>query len=386
MDTEVLKQLANNLKSNKGFKESIEEKSQLNDDSSEVMDGFKNLVEEVESEKQKENKAIEANEQVEPKEEKKEKRPRKSEIKAVEASAEEVENNNDSKTAVVEDESIKKEEKGETNKKKFSWFDTEKQAEVIEKNVELPIEVKSKLSLLEELLNNPVVKLAYESQNKGEDFMNKLLDINSLNPKNLSITEKYAEGLRRDGATSEEIAEALEDFGMLKGYEQKEKVKEIDRMLLNEYNEKLNAINIQPKPYVDPNKLKEEFIKETNSIIDKIKGMEMYGIEMNEQELKKFKQEAIKPLWDLDESGKPNMEDYLDVVWKVNNFDRMLEQAKKIGFEEGIIFKKDTDSHSGTVLKKSIGNQLNKASSTGEIGSLEYHLKNAPNLKQFFNS
>lgn len=269
-------------------------------------------------------------------------------------------------------------------RKRMSGF---KKAEEAPQDIEIPDSVKAKLAMLDDMLSNPVIKLAYESQNKGEDFMSKVVEINNLNPVNMSLKQKYQEQLRREGASQEEIEDAVEDFELLKGYEQRERVREIDKALNKEYKEKIKNIKIDVKEYVDPEKMKQQFISESEKVINTIKGQDFYGVTMNDSEIKSFKDVAMKPLWNLTESGAPVLDEYLEAAWKVHNFERVLQSAidiaHKKGFNEGIIYKRDSDSHSGAELKKNISNRTSPTQKSNE-NSLDYHMNNAPDLKHLF--
>lgn len=282
---------------------------------------------------------------------------------------------------------VKDSEEAKKKRKRLTGFHKEEPQS--EASIELPDEIKSKLALLDEMLEMPVVKLAYESKTKGENFVSKVVELEKINPDNMSAVDKFVIGLKRDGATEEEIADAIDDFEILKPYEQRDRVKDITKTLKKEYSDKIKAYKIEPKPYIDPEKAKEKYLTEAYGIIDAIKGKDFYGIEMDEANIKEFKEIAEKPLWNIDENGNPDLTDYLEAAWKVHNFEKALSEAveiaRKEGFNEGVMFKKDQDSNSGRGLKNNLTSKDDNPKESKE-GTINWHLNNAPGLKNFFGS
>lgn len=269
-------------------------------------------------------------------------------------------------------------------RKRLSGF---KEPEPPAQEVELPDEVKSRLALLDEMLEMPAVKLAYESYSKGKDFLKEAVDMSAKNPENMSLKDKYKVQLEREGLTGDDVEEALEDFDTLRAHEQLEKVRDISKVLDKEYKEYVKSIKVSPKEYVDPEKARRAFMEETSEKIETIRGQEFYGIKMGEKEMKEFKKFASEPLFPIDETGKPNMEEYLGAVWKLRMFDTIIEnqyeEAYKEGFDAGVIFKKDSDSHSGSAYNPFMSSNATKPSQSPAENSLEYHKKNAPEFMEW---
>lgn len=243
-------------------------------------------------------------------------------------------------------------------------------------------EIESKARKFDKIMSTPAFKMLAESLEKGEDFLKIVTENEKLNPSNLSDQQKYDLHLKRLGVEDSDYKEAMEDFNILSAVEKKEKVYGITKELSAEYQNKINSFkapDIKEDIVLSPEERKRNALNDFNPIFSELKDKELYGIKMDANEISNFANQALGNFLEPDANGKVSAEVYLDAVFKLKNFDRIIKSVQEEAFNEGALFIKDQESFTGS-NKPIVGNSGSTSSKQPEYGSKEYHSANAPGL------
>lgn len=132
---------------------------------------------------------------------------------------------------------------GNTEKKKQWWEEEENAATIADKKNKNPeVDYAAKMQEYESILKDPEVEALLAAKKAGKNLLSFAEELKGADTAKLTAADLYSMRLKRNGATDEEITEALSEFSLLPKWKQNEETQTIKAQLESERQENLKRI------------------------------------------------------------------------------------------------------------------------------------------------